>query len=179
MVPHVFNTHAHVNTRQGHTWPHVGTTPIAPVPVLAGLRLCLGWGAQQGWGGPDTPQDSRAAGQGVEVRMMMGSWVGWSLPGEDGGHLGESPHRHGMVPCLGGMLGFRLEKTPWPQQRGFGSGPELLARTVRGWWGSEKHIPPRLLSGTAHRTAALNSPCRASSRPATPKRASERVVDAS
>lgn len=71
----------------------------------------------------------------------MGDWVEWSLPGEDGDHLGEPQHCHGMVPCLGGMPEFWLEKTPWLQQQGFGSDPKLLARTLQGC-GVVRGTPP-------------------------------------
>lgn len=39
---------------------------------------------------------------------------------------------------MGVVLGFWLEKTPWPQQQGFGSNPKLLVRTARGWEAGER-----------------------------------------
>lgn len=64
--------------------------------------------------------------------MMMG----WALPGEDGDHLGEP--QHCQESPMGVVLGFWLEKTPWPQQQGFGSNPKLLVRTARGWEAGER-----------------------------------------
>lgn len=94
---------------------------------------------------------------------MVLTWKGWRPPGRAPALPRDSP--------LGGMLGFWLEKTPWPQQQGFGSNPKVLVRTALGQEAAER-APTGFFGGTAC-MAALKSPCRASSHPATLKRASE------
>lgn len=54
------------------------------------------------------------------------------------------------------MPGFWLEKTLWSQQRGFGSGLELLARTVWGWRGMGQRNPAKAFQeGTPHGSAEI------------------------
>ena len=82
--------------------------------------------------------------------MMMGDWVGWSLPGEDGDHLGGGSPGTATERSLA-WIGC-WEKTLWPQQQGFGSNPKLLARTAQGWrWGGCQRTPPQAFrEGTLH-----------------------------
>lgn len=86
------------------------------------------------------PQGSPCAQRGMGDGEEVQGWVGWVLPGEDGGcrgarHWGAppppwdspSPGRGRLGSSLGGL------EMPHPLQCGSGAGPELLARTEQGF----------------------------------------------
>lgn len=61
-VPHVLNTHMHVNTCQGRAWPHIGATPSPRSRRWPACVCTRGVGAQlgvprvcRGDGGDQTP----------------------------------------------------------------------------------------------------------------------------
>lgn len=69
-------------------------------------------------------------GGGEDDDGMGLTWGGWRPSGGAPALPRENP--------MGVVLGFWLEKTPWPQQQGFGSNPKLLVRTARGWEAGER-----------------------------------------
>lgn len=83
---------------------------------------------------------------------MVLALVGWR-PSK-----GEPWHCHGMVPCLGAMLGFWLEKTPWPQHQGWEKNSSSSSSWVQPqapgedsvWLGERSENPCRLSRRTYH-----------------------------
>lgn len=102
----------------------------------------------------------------------------WTLPGEDRDQLGGAQTWPQDSPLLGWDVGVLAGEDPMDPAVGIWVQPQVPGEdSVELVWRSQRN--PHRLSRRTHHTAALKSPCPASSSPATLKRASEQVVHTS